>query len=139
MFMDINTEKELLKRIESLKTDKRKLRVLTMWYVAATLILPFLPMLAGWVVAWILLVFFGLEGVDRAKEPYDASSHFEVYKFKDGEYRWRLLDANRNIVANGCNSYGDADNCERGVMKVVRSMAGLRVWPEGVGFPRGIR
>lgn len=41
--------------------------------------------------------------------------HFEIYTDKAGEFRWRLVAGNGNIIATGGNGYKHRKDCEHGI------------------------
>ncbi len=43
------------------------------------------------------------------------SSQFQVYKDKAGEYRWRLLAENHEVIAQSSQGYSAKADCRRGV------------------------
>ncbi|MFC7139493.1 HVO_2922 family protein [Halosimplex aquaticum] len=60
-------------------------------------------------------------GGDPAIEPYpegESRGTFEVYEDDAGEYRWRLIHANGNIVADGGEGYTDRSAVEDAVERV---------------------
>ncbi len=52
----------------------------------------------------------GREGGERTTE-----SHFEVYKDKSNEYRWRLKAPNAKIIADSGEGYRDKQDCSSGI------------------------
>ncbi|WP_436928077.1 HVO_2922 family protein [Halosimplex amylolyticum] len=58
---------------------------------------------------------------DPAVEPYpegESQGTFEVYEDAGGEYRWRLVHTNGNIVADGGQGYADRSAVEDAVERV---------------------
>ena len=45
--------------------------------------------------------------------------HFEIFKTKKNEWRWRLVAKNGRIVANSGESYKRRIACERGINVVI--------------------
>ena len=45
-------------------------------------------------------------------------AHFEIFKNKKGQYRWRLRAANYKIIANSAESYARKSACLRGIKLV---------------------
>jgi uncharacterized protein YegP (UPF0339 family) len=43
---------------------------------------------------------------------------FELYVDKAGEYRWRLVHSNGNIIADSGEGYTTKDNAENGIESV---------------------
>ena len=43
---------------------------------------------------------------------------FEMYVDKAGEYRWRLVHQNGNIIADSGEGYTQKDGCENGIQSV---------------------
>ncbi|ELY71398.1 amphi-Trp domain-containing protein [Natrinema versiforme] len=66
---------------------------------------------------------------DDATAPADAdetadsgrTSRFEVYEDKGGQWRWRLVHWNGNIVADSGEGYASRSNAERAARSVMRS------------------
>jgi uncharacterized protein YegP (UPF0339 family) len=42
-------------------------------------------------------------------------AHFEIFKNKRGQYRWRLRAANNKIIADSAESYVRKSACMRGI------------------------
>ena len=55
---------------------------------------------------------------------------YEIYKAKDGGYRWRLVAANNKIIADGGESYSRA----RDVRRALRSLAWAAIRARVVGM-----
>ncbi len=45
---------------------------------------------------------------------------FEIYKDKKGEYRWKLLAGNNQIIATG-EGYSSKDGCKKGIESVKKN------------------
>ncbi|WP_049900792.1 amphi-Trp domain-containing protein [Natrinema sp. J7-1] len=61
---------------------------------------------------------------DEGTDPSDDSgrtSRFEVYEDKAGQWRWRLVHWNGNIVADSGEGYSSRSNAERAARGVMRS------------------
>lgn len=72
---------------------------------------------------------------DDATAPADAdqatdsgrTSRFEVYEDKGGQWRWRLVHWNGNIVADSGEGYASRSNAERAARSVMRSAPAARI------------
>lgn len=62
-----------------------------------------------------------------AAAPDDRTSRFEVYEDRDGEWRWRLVHWNGNVVADGGEGYASRSNAERAVRGVRRIAPAARL------------
>jgi len=58
------------------------------------------------------------EPADAPYPPGDSQGTFEVYEDNAGEYRWRLVHRNGNIVADGGEGYADREAVEQAVERV---------------------
>ncbi|WP_167837343.1 HVO_2922 family protein [Halosimplex halophilum] len=58
------------------------------------------------------------EPADAPYPPGESQGTFEVYEDAAGEYRWRLVHRNGNIVADGGEGYADRDAVEDAVERV---------------------
>ncbi|MFC6716383.1 amphi-Trp domain-containing protein [Natrialbaceae archaeon GCM10025810] len=77
------------------------------------------------------------EGSDptEADEPVPATSEadsgrtsrFEVYRDRAGEWRWRLVHWNGNVIADSGEGYASRSNAERAVRGVMRNAPGARI------------
>ncbi|MGQ3411715.1 amphi-Trp domain-containing protein [Natrinema sp. LN54] len=75
------------------------------------------------------------DGGDDATAPTDAdratdsgrTSRFEVYEDKGGQWRWRLVHWNGNIVADSGEGYASRSNAERAARSVMRSAPAARI------------
>lgn len=47
-------------------------------------------------------------------------AHFELYKDKSGEYRWRFRADNNKIIADSGEGYISKSDCEHGIELVKR-------------------
>jgi amphi-Trp domain-containing protein len=59
-------------------------------------------------------------GVDGTADS-GRTSRFEVYEDNAGEWRWRLVHWNGNVVADGGEGYASRSNAERAARSVMRS------------------
>ena len=64
--------------------------------------------------------------------PDDADSlaslaHFEVFEDRAGEWRWRLVHRNGNIIATSGEGYTTRQNAEKGMRSVMRNASGASV------------
>ena len=62
-------------------------------------------------------------GTANADKPGDTerTSRFEVYEDKAGQWRWRLVHWNGNIIADSGEGYASRSNAERAARSVMRS------------------
>jgi len=54
---------------------------------------------------------------------------FEIYKDKQGDYRWRLVAANGRITAESGEGYSGLSHVNRAVKRLQRLGGGLYAWP----------
>jgi len=54
-------------------------------------------------------------------------AHFEIFKNKKGEYRWRLRASNERIIADSGESYKRKRDCEHGISLVKRNVGKAKV------------
>jgi len=58
---------------------------------------------------------------------------FEVYEDRDGEWRWRLVHDNGNVIADSGEGYASRQKCEQGLRSVVENAPDADVvevdWP----------
>jgi hypothetical protein len=47
---------------------------------------------------------------------------FEVYEDRGGEWRWRLVAPNGNIIADSAEGYASKQSAKRGIESVKRSV-----------------
>ena len=59
--------------------------------------------------------------------PEPSQGHFEVYEDRAGEWRWRLVHRNGNIIADGGEGYASKRNAIRGVRSVQRNAPGAGI------------
>ena len=52
---------------------------------------------------------------------------FEVYRDSAGEWRWRLVASNGNIIADSGEGYSSKQGAERGIESVKRTAADAEV------------
>ncbi|EMA41691.1 amphi-Trp domain-containing protein [Halobiforma nitratireducens] len=72
----------------------------------------------------------GETSCDRT-EPGRRRSRFEVYQDQAGEWRWRLVHWNGNIVADSGEGYASRSNAERAVRSVIRTASTAAVMRAG--------
>ena len=60
---------------------------------------------------------------------------FEVYEDRAGQWRWRLVHDNGNIIADSGEGYASRQKCEQGLESVKRNAPGADV--EKVNNPTG--
>ena len=46
---------------------------------------------------------------------------FQIYKDKKGEFRWRLIATNGNMIANGGEGYVSKSGCKKGIASVIKN------------------
>ncbi|MFB6141150.1 MAG: HVO_2922 family protein [Halosimplex sp.] len=56
-----------------------------------------------------------------------SSATFEVFRDSAGEWRWRLVAANGNVVADSGEGYSSKQGVERGIESVKRTASGADV------------
>lgn len=56
-----------------------------------------------------------------------ASATFECYEDTAGEWRWRLVHRNGNIIADSGEGYASRQKCEQGLNSVKRNAPGADV------------
>ncbi len=68
-------------------------------------------------------------GIQFASDGDEAPSagRFEVYKDRAGEWRWRLVHRNGNIIADGGEGYSSKRNAIKGLRSVQHNAPGARV------------
>ena len=60
---------------------------------------------------------------------------FEVYEDRAGQWRWRLVHDNGNIIADSGEGYSSRQKCEQGLESVKQNAPGAAV--EAVDNPTG--
>ncbi|MDZ7700821.1 MAG: HVO_2922 family protein [Halobacteriales archaeon] len=76
------------------------------------------------------------EKPDNGGEPQSTSkATFEVYEDRAGKWRWRLVHANGNIIADGGEGYASRQSCEQGLKSVKQNAPGATI--EQVDNPTG--
>ena len=55
------------------------------------------------------------------------AAKFEVYKDKSGEYRWRLVHTNGQVIANAGEGYKSKENAMNGIKSVKENAPGAAV------------
>lgn len=69
-------------------------------------------------------------GIQFAPDPEDSEpsqGRFEVYRDTAGEWRWRLVHRNGNIIADGGEGYASKRNAIKGLRSVQRNAPGARI------------
>jgi amphi-Trp domain-containing protein len=69
-------------------------------------------------------VEFSSEGDDR---PEPSLGRFEVYEDRAGEWRWRLVHRNGNIIADGGEGYSTKQKAKQGIRSVQHNAPGAAV------------
>ena len=59
---------------------------------------------------------------------HDSNATFQMYEDRSGEWRWRLVHRNGNIVATGGEGYASDRNARRGMRSVKRNALGADVF-----------
>jgi uncharacterized protein YegP (UPF0339 family) len=49
------------------------------------------------------------------------AAKFELYKDAKGEFRWRLIASNGQMIANGGEGYKSKENCKAGIESVKKN------------------
>jgi len=57
----------------------------------------------------------------------DSKATFELYTDNDGQWRWRLVHDNGNILADSGEGYTSKQNAERGLQSVKSNAPGAEV------------
>jgi uncharacterized protein YegP (UPF0339 family) len=65
-------------------------------------------------------------GISILKEEGSMAAKFEVYKGKDGDFRFRLKAANGKVIAQG-QGYKTKDACLKGVESIKKNARGASV------------
>lgn len=65
-----------------------------------------------------------------------SSARFELYEDKAGEWRWRLIHRNGNIIADSGEGYASKQKAQQGARSVKDNAAGAPIG-EGSGCPHG--
>jgi hypothetical protein len=50
-----------------------------------------------------------------------SKATFEVYEDREGQWRWRLVHDNGNIIADSGEGYASRQKCEQGLRSVKRN------------------
>lgn len=64
---------------------------------------------------------------NRKRVDGSGNMHFELYKGKDGHWRWRLKVQNGNIIADSSQGYSRREDCEHGIELVKKSASASTV------------
>lgn len=56
-----------------------------------------------------------------------SKATFEVYEDTQGDWRWRLVHDNGNIIADGGEGYASKQKCEEGIESVKENAPGAEV------------
>ena len=84
-----------------------------------------------WTFAFVLLAVMGLglglQPESGAQEKVKGQLTFEIFKDKDGEYRWRLKAANKAIIATGGQGYKAKADCKHGIDILMKGAAKAKV------------
>lgn len=57
----------------------------------------------------------------------DSKATFELYEDGAGQYRWRLVHDNGNIVADGGEGYASKQKARQGIKSVRKNAAGADI------------
>ncbi|MFW5956528.1 MAG: HVO_2922 family protein [Halorhabdus sp.] len=52
-----------------------------------------------------------------------SKASFEIFEDRSGQWRWRLVHENGNIIADGGEGYTSKQNCRKGIESVKRNAA----------------
>jgi uncharacterized protein YegP (UPF0339 family) len=77
------------------------------------------------------------ETVEALRPP--AKATFEVFEGKDGEWRWRLVHDNGNVIADSGQGYSSKRAAQTGLRSVKRNALGAPVEPVGGETERDVR
>ena len=69
---------------------------------------------------------YAAHGLSAADEK-TPSGTFEIYKDKTGEYRWRLLAVNKQVIATSGDGYTEKRACLEGIESVRKAAANAKV------------
>jgi uncharacterized protein len=64
---------------------------------------------------------------DTEDRPGPSQGRFEVYRDRAGEWRWRLVHRNGNIIADGGEGYSSKQNAIKGLRSVQHNAPGARI------------
>lgn len=64
-----------------------------------------------------------------------SKATFEIYQDRAGQWRWRLVHNNGNIIADSGEGYASRQKCEQGLDSVKQNAPGAAV--EAVDNPSG--
>jgi len=59
-----------------------------------------------------------------------GTPHFDLYKDKSGEYRWRMVSSNGRVVADSGEGYSSKDGARRAIENVQSDVSGASVTEE---------
>jgi uncharacterized protein YegP (UPF0339 family) len=62
-----------------------------------------------------------------AADEKSSAGTFEVYKDKGGDFRWRLVSLNKQVIATCGQGYGDKRDCMNGIESVKKLAADAKV------------
>jgi Uncharacterized conserved protein len=60
-------------------------------------------------------------------ETTTSNAHYELYEDNAGEYRWRLVHQNRNIIADSGEGYTSKQNAKQGLKSVTSNAPGAYI------------
>ncbi|MEM4781643.1 MAG: HVO_2922 family protein, partial [Halalkalicoccus sp.] len=69
----------------------------------------------------------GIQFSDSDERPEPSSGRFEVYRDKAGEWRWRLVHRNGNVIADGGEGYSSKRNAIKGLRSVQHNAPGAPI------------
>jgi uncharacterized protein YegP (UPF0339 family) len=55
------------------------------------------------------------------------AAKFEIYKDKKGEFRWKLIASNGQLIANSGEGYTSKDNAKNGIESVKKDAASAAI------------
>ncbi|MDL5361286.1 HVO_2922 family protein [Halalkalicoccus sp. NIPERK01] len=64
---------------------------------------------------------------DSEERPEPSQGRFEVYRDRAGEWRWRLVHRNGNIIADGGEGYSSKHNAIKGLRSVQHNAPGAGI------------
>lgn len=65
--------------------------------------------------------------LDTEERPEPSQGRFEVYRDRSGEWRWRLVHRNGNIIADGGEGYSSKQSAIKGLRSVQHNAPGARI------------
>lgn len=73
------------------------------------------------------------EAIIRGIRSLTSDAEFEVYQDRVDEWRWRLVHANGNVLADSGEGYATKQKVEQGIASIKSNAAGAHVHVQGDG------